>query len=282
MASNERHPQVGSLDSSPTGPVLKACRLLLRPIMRLLLKSGVSWKQFADVARSSFVEVATRDFGIRGRPTNVSRVAILTGINRRDVRRIRDDMSSDADPDAGFLSPARRVLSGWHQDPAYLDVHGLPASLAVEGPAPSFESLMRAYGGDVPHVALLKELVMVGAVERNGSGRVRAIKRHYVPQQMDPAKFMRGASAIADIGNTIEHNLTHSGDKARFERRASNENIDPRYLPEFRELMEREGMLFLERMDAWLTEHQAKAGNGIRLGAGTYHVQDAEQRSKKT
>jgi hypothetical protein len=269
------------LDSSPNSAILQAARVLLRPVMRLMLKSGVSWKQFAETARAAFVDVATRDFGIRSRPTNVSRVAILTGINRRDVRRIREELESDAPPSEGYLSPARRVLSAWHQDAAYLDSTGQPALLFVDGATPSFESLLRSYGGDVPPVALLKELLLVGAIEKQLDGRVRAIKRHYVPQQLDPAKTLRGASALADIGNTIEHNLTQAADKARFERRASNENIDPRYLPEFQEMMEREGMQFLERVDAWLTEHQAKDGKGIRLGAGTYHVQDTDERSKK-
>ncbi|MBL0900763.1 MAG: hypothetical protein IBJ17_18960, partial [Reyranella sp.] len=70
--------------------VLAACRLLLRPLARLLIKSGVPWREFADLSKLSFVEVATREFGIRGRPTNVARVSILTGINRREVARLRE------------------------------------------------------------------------------------------------------------------------------------------------------------------------------------------------
>ena len=70
--------------------VLAGCRVLLRPVVRLLLKSGITWKEFAEVAKSVFVEVATREFGIRGRPTNTSRVAILTGINRHDVAKQRE------------------------------------------------------------------------------------------------------------------------------------------------------------------------------------------------
>jgi hypothetical protein len=269
-------------ENSPNLTVLQACRVLLRPVFRLALKSGISWKQFADVARTAMVEVATRDFGKRGRPTNVSRVAILTGVNRRDVRRIREDLAAQAAPNEGYLSPARRVLSAWHLDRDYLGADGLPAALPPEGPSPSFETLMRTHGGDVPPVALLKELLAVEAVERLADGRVRAIKRFYVPRQLDPAKTMRGASAMADIGNTIEFNLTADAtQKSRFERRASNEAIDPRHLPAFREFLESEGMQFLERVDAWLTEHQARNDGGVRLGVGVYQVQDDEQRSRQ-
>ena len=81
------------MDHDIKSSVLAACRVLLRPIVRLLLKSGVTWKEFADVAKTSFVEVATDEFGIRGRPTNVSRVAILTGINRHDISRQRADLA---------------------------------------------------------------------------------------------------------------------------------------------------------------------------------------------
>ncbi|MFO1402360.1 MAG: DUF6502 family protein [Steroidobacteraceae bacterium] len=263
--------------------LLTSVRTLMRPVARLMLRSGVTWKQFADAARAVFVDVASSEFGKRGRPTNVSRLAILTGISRRDVRRIREQNADESAPtSAVYVSPAGRVLSAWHQDADYLDAAGQPRVLPIEGPAPSFESLMREHGGDVPATALLKELLAVRAAERGADGRVRALKRHYVPLQIDPGKTLRAGSVLADLGTTVVHDLTcQRPAELRFERRASNERIDPAHLPAFREFLEREGMAFLVKIDDWLTAHQTDAPDAMRIGVGVYHIQDDEQRGRK-
>lgn len=271
------------MESDPHHALLAAVRILMRPVARLLLRSGLTWKQFADAARAVFVDVASSEFGKRGRPTNVSRLSILTGISRRDVRRIREQITAEPAPTgAAYVSPAGRILSAWHQDPVYADAQGQPRALPVEGAAPSFESLMRAHGGDVPATALLKELLGVGAVERAADGRVRALMRHYVPLQIDAGKTLRAGSVLADVGNTVVHDLTcQRPAELRFERRASNERIDPAHLPAFREFLEREGMAFLVRIDDWLTAHQTNGPDALRIGVGVYHIQDDEQRGRK-
>ena len=70
--------------------IVDVVQTILRPIAAILLRCGMTWKEFAEVSKSVFVDVATREFGISGRPTNVSRVSILTGIGRKEVKRQRD------------------------------------------------------------------------------------------------------------------------------------------------------------------------------------------------
>ena len=76
-----------------------ACLAVLRPLASMLLKCGMTWKEFSDVSKSVFVEVASGEYGIDGRPTNVSRVSILTGISRKEIKRQRDLLASAALPD---------------------------------------------------------------------------------------------------------------------------------------------------------------------------------------
>lgn len=271
---------------STTSPTLLASRQWLRPVARWLLRSGVTWKEFSALSRAVFIRTATDEFGIKGRPTNVSRVALLTGLTRRDVRR---QMASEEDPDADTAAPlnqATRVLSAWHQDALYLDRAGQPRTLSPEGPAPSFSSLLKTYAGDIPHSALLKELVRGGSVKELPDGHLQAVKRYYMPQQMDPAAVLRAGSVLADISSTIEFNLSRKPHAAsRFEGRAQNHSIHAEAAPAFREFLEREGQQFLERIDDWLTQHEAppeetgveKTGaRTVRLGAGVYAVHDSE------
>jgi len=267
------------MELDPKKAALSACRLLLRPLVYLLLKSGVSWREFAEVSKTSFVEVATDRFGIRGRPTNASRVAILTGLGRREVARQRELLAEASPPEPPYLNAATRVLSGWHQDPDYLDAEGQPRVLAATGAAPSFEDLCRRHGGDIPSSALLKELRSVGAISRGDDRAVRALSRVYIPLRVDAAKVLRAGSVLEDIGTTVVHDLTCPPRQLlRFERRAVNDRIAERHLAEFRAFLELEGQGFLERVDDWLTRHQASAeetarGETLRLGVGVYHLQ---------
>ena len=250
--------------------------VVLEPVIRLMLRAGVTWKEFAELSKAKFVEVATVDFGIRGRPTNVSRVAILTGLDRRDVRKLRDNAQQP--PIRGYQSKASQVLSGWHHDSEFLDAQGRPADLAVEGDGASFSELMRRYAPALPLVAMIKELKAAGAIEELPDGRLRPLMRIYVPSGFPAERLRLWASVLSDVANTIEHNFSRdAGTPARFERRALSLRIDRTALPEFRRVLESEGQALLERLDDWLAAHEVADGddeNAIRLGAGMYHIED--------
>ncbi len=257
---------------------LSAFRLLFRPVARILLRAGVNWKELAEVGKATYVEVASADFGIRGRPTNVSRVAILTGFTRREVRRLRNLLEQESPEVFERMNYATRVLSGWFQDRDYTDASGNPLALPASGGNPSFESLCDRYSGDVPATTMLKELKHVGSVDEDGDGKLVAKSRYYMPVLMDPEQMLRSGSVLADIGRTVAYNL-HRGEKdpSRFERRASNTRIPLEVVPEFREFLEREGQAFLEAVDAWLTEHEGSEENtsgSVRLGLGAYWIEE--------
>lgn len=251
--------------------------LVLEPVILLLLKSGVTWKEFAAVAKAKFVEVATREFGIRGRPTNASRVAILTGLDRRDVRKLR--VASPSAPQPGFMSRPTQVLEGWYSDPEFSTPKGKPRELGIDGDGNEFAALVRRYAPGIPVVAMIKELRAAGAVEKTKRGTMRALQRAFIPRELSDNQVKLWGSALRDLGTTLENNVARTAtEQPRFERRALSLNVDRRALPEFRAFLEAEGQAFLERVDAWLTAHRVAkqdASAAIRLGVGVYHIQDA-------
>lgn len=262
--------------------VIAATRMWLAPVIQILLRSGVTWREFAELSRMIYVEVATRHFGRRGRPTNVSRTAMLTGLARRDVRKQRELLETGAAAPAPYVTKASLVLSAWHLLPEYRGRGGRPAVIPFEGASRSFMALVQSCGGsDVPPTTLVKELVSAGAVRVRPDGRLEATHRNYIPHAMDGQMIRLWGSVLADVATTHVHNLSRASSKPpRFERAAVNDEVEATAVPEFRRFLEAEGQAFLERVDAWLTAHQvskskdANAPRPVRLGAGVYHVQD--------
>lgn len=261
--------------------VLKAFRLLLQPLVRILLRSGVTWKEAAEVCRTTFVEVATNEYGLHGRPTNISRVAIMTGIGRRDVSRLRKLLAEEQPADLRSMNSATRLLTGWHLNPAYVTEAGVPRELPFDGDAQSFTALAREYAADTAPITMLRELQRVGAVEEAGDGRLRALKRYYMPLALDPGAVLRAGSVLQDLGETVDYNLVRRVDQpTRFEGRATNAHIPRADAAKFRDFLEQEGQGFLERIDEWLARHEANADQKrktVRLGLGIYQIQDEDR-----
>lgn len=260
--------------------VQQACLALLKPIAGFLMKCGMTWREFSAVSKAAFVAVASEDYGIKGRKTNVSRVSILTGINRKEVKRQRELLDMAVTLPAHKTTDATRVLSGWHQDREFTDKNGKPKVLPITGDERSFWSLCQRFGGDVAVSTMLKELKRVKAVEQTPDGQVRALQRYYMPVQFDSEWIANAGSVFGDLGTNINHNLTTSDDKpSRFLGRATNPTIDASAIPEFRVFVEEQGQAFLEKVDQWLTEHQATQDeatgeNAVRLGVGLFTIQD--------
>jgi hypothetical protein len=257
--------------------ILAAFRMIFRPIAKILLLAGVTWKEISEVCKTTLVEVAGDEFGIRGRPTNASRVAILTGFTRKEVARLRTLLVAQETQLIERMNHATRVLTGWYTDPDFVTADGSPSALAVDGDPGSFEALCRRYASDVPATTMLKELRQVGAVVDGPDGQLVAKTRYYMPRQMDPELILSSGSVMQDLGNTVVHNLYRDDEHtARFERRAHNTRVAVSAKPLFQKYLEQEGQAFLERVDAWLSDHETEddgVEESIRLGLGAYWIE---------
>jgi len=271
---------------------LAACRAALRPLVRILLKHGVMHREFVEVSKDIYVDVARSEYGIRGRPTNVSRTALLTGLDRKEVGRIRrrlDQARREGHDSQRERKQDRiaRLLSGWHQDPDYLRRDGTPMMLPLDGPAPSYGSLVKRYAGDVPGITILRELERTGAVKlRNGSA-VEVLRRNYRLDTVEPEALARAGSVLADIGHTVAHNLYRDeAQKSRFEARATNLRIPSAAMPAYRELVYSECQVFLEKIDAWLTAHEVpdgeEADSAQRVGLGVYWIESEDPTGERS
>jgi hypothetical protein len=257
---------------------LSSFRMLIRPVVSLMLRCGVSFREVSEALRLVFVSVATDEYGKHGRPANVSRVAILTNMSRREVRRARELLEHDADDAIDSLrqmSRATRILSGWYMDPEYVDSKGRPRLLALDGPK-GLEGLLRRYAPDIPPTAMMKELKRVGAIRETPSGKLRPVARTFIPDPLDPEAVLRAGEVIGDLTTTISHNLVEPEAAARFERRAMSRRVVRVSKRAFDRYLEDRGMDFLEDVDAWLSDHETDDSDKrtVRLGVGVYLISE--------
>jgi len=254
-----------------------SCRALLRPIASVVLKCGMTWREFSELSKSVFVSVASDEFGIRGRPTNVSRVSILTGISRKEVKRQRDLLAQPAVAESPKTTDATRLLSGWHQDPDYIGDDGQPLALRPSGENPSFQSLFQNYGGDTPEQTLSRELLKAGSIEEDAEGRFVAKRRYHMPVEMDPGGIRFFGTNLFDHANTLCGNVTGDTGDRRLEGFAVDDQIDPQSVEEFKGFLDERGQQFLEEIDDWLSQHRLDPNESrttpVRLGLGVYAIE---------
>ena len=268
-------------DSRIRSAVLRACQEFMEPLARFLVRCGVSYKEFAQVAKVAFVDVVSKDYGIRGRQTNISRVAVLTGLTRKEVSRIR---SSERTKGSDVLAPRCRpeqILEAWHRLEEYTDSKGNPLVISADGDEPCFSALVKRVGGDIPFGAMLKELTRAGSVEESGSGRYKAVSKTFMPDATDPESIVIAGEAIHDLIETISWNLFQSpGQAKRLERRVYSDQLDPREIEKFKKEANEKAKDLLEELDELVSTRDAWAREGekqrrrVRIGLGIYLFED--------
>jgi hypothetical protein len=249
----------------------------------MLIRHGVAFGEFTEVLKVVYVEVASSEFALPTKKVSGSRIAILTGLTRKEVRRIVDLLahpgaSSGQETTMSNLNRATRVLSGWHQDPVFVGPYGIPLELPFEGEV-SFSSLVREYSGDMPARAMLEELVRVNAVEQVEGNSYRVLTRNYIAAPLQPVHAQYIGDVIHDLAATIEHNFNPARvGPLRFERWVATENLNPNSIRSFRDLVKEHGQRFLEKLDNWLSLHEITEDEGspsaLRTRVGVYMYEE--------
>ena len=187
--------------------ILGAFLIALRPIARILLRFGIGFREFAELAKTAFVDVASKDYGLRGRPTNISRVAVMTGLTRKEVRRIREKIELGDEFVVVKSTPLSEILHRWHAEDEFLDSSGRPVALPFVGERGSFSNLVKRFGGDIPPGAMRTELLRVGAVVERDDGSLEVTSRTVYPKGAHEKLVAALVHGIYPLISTIAHNV---------------------------------------------------------------------------
>jgi hypothetical protein len=266
----------------------KAYRRLLLPLVRILIRNGVTAPEAGELLRQVYVDAAGSDeFQLPGRRLSDTRVAILTGLSRKEVHRLRD--STDKNRLTANLSRVGRVIAGWNQDPEFTGPYGLPLPIPFEDDpsvdAASFSELVRRYSGDMAPRAMLDELLRTGLAEIDSDNRIRNTGRTYIPNQDDPAAIERLGRVIGRLANTLDFNNQRvSGRPNRFERWVVTDiGLTEEQYEHFSVYLRQKCQQLLETLDDWLAMQEGRIGPAkperlprkrVIAGVGVYQFLD--------
>lgn len=260
---------------------------LLGSIVRLGLRNGLTYKEFSSITKQLYVRIAAEEYGLQGRPTNMARIALMTGLDRKEIKKIMSLLGEHYDEMPEAPDRMSNILTTWHENPIYLNKKE-PLEISIKGPAPSFEHLVKSYGGDIATVTVLREFKRSKTISMNTIGdKVQVHKRHYIPnykmddktpaELVNPEVIAQGSSMLIDHINTIFHNLYRddTGHRERIDLRATNTSIPKEAVNEFYRLVDHKGIQLLEEIDHWLSQHEVpdSSDESERLGIGFYFIE---------
>ncbi len=168
----------------PPDALLRASRRLLRPLVRLLMRAGVTFPVLSDLLRTLYVEVAVTELLTDERAGTDSRVSLLTGVHRKEIRRLRL-LPPDSDTIPPAVTVGSQIVARWLVLDGYADVQGqplpLPRSARADG-RPSFEALVESVTTDVRPRAVLDDWVSQGIAAVGADDTVRLHANAFLPR----------------------------------------------------------------------------------------------------
>lgn len=269
------------METPPQTALVNAIRRILRPLIRVLLRNGMAYADLAALLRREFVEVAAEDFTLPGRKQSVSRVSVITGINRKEVKRILEEPTELTSAEN---NRAARVITGWMRDAEYTDNNNAPRPLSwgVADAPHRFEALVKKHSGDMPARSVLDELVRVGAVTLNND-TVTLTATGYIPTASNDELLHLSGVAIADLINTIDHNLDPGNKTTRFQLSVAYDDVSHQGVELFRHLSKEKSTELLHYLDSFLSTQDRTVNPSIegegkyRTGLGIYYFEEELQ-----
>ena len=257
----------------------RALSLMFKPLVRLLIAQGVTHAEFAETAKEVYVETALRHFETDGK-VNKSRIAILTGLTRKEVKNVIDRALSSQVQEKTYSRPAR-VLTGWYSDPAFQGPYGIPLELpyeSSESDSPSFTELVRRYSGDMAPRQMLNQLVESGSVIEI-EGRYKAVNRAYTHSQLSEPSIKRLGEVGYRVFSTAAKNIDRKNDADRhFDRMVyADDGCTDEVLELFDRHIRKHGQQFLEELDVWFSSRRdLNKSDKLRKETGIYMVHYVE------
>ncbi|MGH8389287.1 MAG: DUF6502 family protein [Pseudomonas sp.] len=275
---------------SPTLPpsLLRALRRVMRPLVRLMLRKGITYTVFADLLKEVFVDVADREFRLDDKVPSDSRISLLTGVHRKDVRRLRNESDTSFSALPENITLGAQLVNAWTRCGPFCTDAGqaLPLPrLASAGGDCSFDALVAKVSTDIRARVVLDEWLRLGVVRLDDQDCVHLETQAFVPQKGFDEKAAYLGHNLHDHASAAVHNLSGEG-QPFFERSVHYDALTVASVDTLREAVTKEGMqtlLSFNRLAADLDTPDLPAEQQQRITIGLYfYTEPTDPDSPKT
>lgn len=264
-----------NITATPLPALGQALRRVLRPLVRLLLASGVTYPYLTRLLKEVFVEVANRGFQVAGKAQTDSRLSLLTGIHRKDIKRLRTLQQAPSE-DPQKMSLGAQIVSRWLGHRRYQGADGQPMPLPrhySEAGELSFEGLVAAVNKDIRSRAILDEWLRRGTAILDEEDRVCLNVEAFIPDEDYDEKAYFLGEALHDHMAAAGHNLL-GGTPPFLDRSVYFDGLSPESVTELQQLANRLGMKTLHTINGKAIDLQAadtaREDNNRRIRFGIY------------
>jgi hypothetical protein len=247
------------MKNSHHGYFFKAISSILKPLIKIAIRKGIPCKSIEEILRLSYVETAAESFSVDEKKVTNSRIAVLTGLSRKEVLRLKEHVSLEDDSGIEQYNRCSRVITAWRREPEYCNQKGEPLQLWLDKGEVNFKSLVKAFSGDMTYTALLDELIQSSNVELQRSGKIKLLSTSYVGKRGEKQAFTILGEDASYLIKTIDHNVENPSKDSRFQKKVSYNNIPASILPKFKKICQQKSQLLLEDLDQFLAQYQDKS-----------------------
>jgi hypothetical protein len=235
--------------NTPAKPLLAAVKRLLRPLVRLLVSRGIGLGAMTELLKDVYVSVAVGELQNEKKSPSDSRISVMTGVHRKDVKRLRP-RAPDDQPAPRTVGLGAQIIARWLHSPQTTDANGHALPLPRQAAhGPSFEALVESVSTDVRPRVVLDDWVRLGVARLEGDNVVLNHQAFVAPKGLEEKSFYLGRN-VADHIAAAAHNLLGDGN-AFLERSVHYSNLTESSVKTLTEAAERTGMqslLALNRM----------------------------------
>ncbi|MCB0344705.1 MAG: hypothetical protein KDD66_06295 [Bdellovibrionales bacterium] len=223
---------------------------MVLPALRYCLRSGVAYKRLNEIIKSVLIQLAQEEINDSGEEVTLSRLSVMTGINRRDVTRIYREGSKLADHEPDLM---QRVLNRWEQHPDFRTKGGRPKVLTYKSEDSEFNTLVRMVSKDMNPATMLFQLERLGMVKRTRFG-LSLLKSPVISFKKDPKRSLDLlARNTVSLIESHEENLFETHEVRNLNIRTEYDNIVKADIPAIRAWLLEQGQIFHRRVREYLS-----------------------------
>ena len=263
--------------------IANALKRVFRPFVKLMLANNLTYTFAIDVLKTLFVEVADQDFTIDNKRQTDSRISLMSGVHRKDVKRLRELQPDVEDVMPGNVSLGSQLIALWNANPAFVDADGLPKPLprfASDNADASFESMVRSLSTDIHPRAVLDEWLRLGVARLDEDNFVHLTTDMFIAQEGFDEKVYYFGHNLHDHASAAVSNVIGQR-PGFFERCVHYDQLSQQSLMAIADIAQKQGMKALRGVnkvadEASMGDKSAKNAN-MRMTYGVYFYSEPMQ-----